>query len=288
MHSLEKSGNEQSFKKEAQVHGHRGAAGKWPQNSLQGFLYAVDLGVDAIEMDVVISRDREVVVSHEPYMASDYMLTSNGKPIARKQERDYNLYHMDYSEIKKFDAGSKWDFRFFWKKRIKTYKPRLGEVIQAVENRIAKKQLKPVTYSVELKSVPGEYGQFQPKPEEFIELVMPILKNHQLEHRLIIQSFDPNLLNIFHLKYPGVKVSYLVMKGDPKEQLEKLQFIPDFFSPHYIGIRNKTYVDSLHQKNIKVIPWTVNRRSDIKRMLNFGVDAIISDYPERVIKELQK
>ena len=271
-----------------QVHGHRGAAGEWPQNSLQGFLYAVDLGVDALEMDVVISKDRKVVVSHEPYMASAYMLTPRGEAISHKKERDYNLYHMEYSEIKKFDAGSKWDFRFFRKKRIKTYKPTLEEVILAVENRIANKQLKPVTYSVEIKSVPREYGEFQPQPEDFIQLVMQILKKHQIEHRLIIQSFDSNLLNILHSKYPGVKVSYLVEHGDTIKNLEKLNFKPDFYSPHHTAIQSRALVDFLHHKNIGVFTWTVNRKRDIRKMLHFGVDAIISDYPKRVIKEHQK
>ena len=271
-----------------QVFGHRGAAGIWPQNSLQGFLYAVDLGVDAIEMDVVISGDKKVVVSHEPYMASDYVLTPGGEPITHEEERDYNLYRMDYSEIKKFDAGSKFDPRILWKKRMKTYKPLLEEVIETVEDRLRQEELKPVIYSIELKSDPSDYGSFQPEPAEFIDLVMEILKKNELEDRLIMQSFDPNLLNVFHSKYPEKKISYLSMKGDPQEQLEKLQFTPDYFSPHHFEIKNKAYVDALHQKNIKVIPWTVNRRRHIKKMLNFGVDGIISDYPRRVINRVKK
>ncbi|MGB7785135.1 MAG: glycerophosphodiester phosphodiesterase family protein [Salinimicrobium sp.] len=274
--------------KTTEVHGHRGAAGHRAQNSLQGFQYAVDHGVDAIEMDVVISKDKQVVVSHEPYMASDYVLTPNGKPIAHARERSYNLYEMEYSEIKKFDIGSKWDFRFFWKKREKTYKPLLEEVIEAVEDQIQEKKLKPVVYSIELKSVPREYGSFQPQPEEFINLVVPILKKYRLEDRLIIQSFDPNLLNLLHEKYPEIKISYLSENPDTQRQLSRLDFAPDYYSLDHRLIHDKKFVDSLKAQNIKVIAWTVNRNRDIRKMLNFGVDAIISDYPERVIKQQQK
>lgn len=273
---------------QTQVHGHRGAAGHWPQNSLQGFLYAVDLGVDAIEMDVVISKDKKVVVSHEPYMASDYVLTPNGQEIPHAKERTYNLYDMDYEEIRKFDAGSKWDFRFFWKKRIKTYKPTLEEVIEAVENRIQEKQLSPIIYSIELKSDPREYGKFQPEPSEFINLVLPILKQHQLMDRLLIQSFDPNLLNELHKTHPEIPVSYLVMRGNPEKKLEKLNFTPDYYSTRHFLIKDKSFVTDLKARNIKVIAWTVNRRRDIRKMLRLGVDAIISDYPDRVLEERKK
>ena len=223
----------------AQVHGHRGAAGHRPQNSLEGFLYAVDLGVDALEMDVVISKDKQVVVSHEPYMASDYVLTPKGKEIPHARERSYNLYKMDYAEIREFDIGSKWDFRFFWKKRVKASKPLLETVVETVETHIKEKNLKPVTYSIELKSVPSEYGEFQPQPEEFIDLVMPILERHKFKDRLIIQSFDANLLNLLHARYPEIPVSYLVENDNPEKQLAKLDFTPDFYSADHRFIRTK-------------------------------------------------
>ncbi len=271
-----------------QVHGHRGAAGHYPQNSIPGFLYAVDLGVDALELDIVISGDQQLVVSHEPFMAAAYVLTPEAGAISAAREKDLNLYKMEYSEIRQYDSGSKADPQYPQKKNIKTYKPLLTEVFETVENHISKRGLKTVIYSIEIKSVPGEYDLFQPPPESIIELLIPLLKKYRLEERVILQSFDVNLLNLLHARYSTFPISYLVNKPNPEKQLAKLDFTPDYYGAYFKLIRQEGFMDFLKARNIKVIAWTVNETEDIKEMLRLGVDAIVSDYPEKVLKQLQR
>lgn len=271
-----------------QVHGHRGEAGNYPENSLPAFLSAVEKGVDAIEMDVVISGDKKVVVSHDPYMAAGYMMTPHGKKISKRDEESYNLYQMSYASIKEFDGGSKFNRLFPKQKKMKTYKPLLEEVIDSIENSTSQNNLRAVVYNIELKSDPGRYGDFQPYPEEFSELVLKVIREKGIEDRVILQSFDPILLNVLNKDRPRVKLSFLVTSRDIEKNLSRLDFLPDIYSPRYKIVRLKEQVDEIKAKNMKIIPWTVNKRKHIKRMIKLGVDGIITDYPEKVLQELNR
>ena len=91
--------------KDIELHGHRGARGLWPENSIYGFLKAIELGVDVLELDVVVAGNKEILVSHDPFFNPLICLDPNGNEIGA--EDDYNIYRMTYSEIKKFDCGSK-------------------------------------------------------------------------------------------------------------------------------------------------------------------------------------
>lgn len=271
-----------------EVCGHRGEAGNYPENSIPGFLIAVKSGVQSLEMDVVVSADNKVVVSHEPYMSSAYMIDPKGKPIPRKMERSYNLYTMDYDSIRKFDGGSRENEKFPNQKKLKTYKPLLEEVIEQVENFTYTNELSRVRYMIEIKSDPNNYNHYQPEPSEFVDLVMEVVKRKGITDRAVIKSFDPRLLNILHEKYPNTTVSYLVRKKGIVHNLSLLHFTPEIYSPHYKLIRNTNFVDSIHAREMKLIPWTVNRKRNIKKMIQLGVDGLITDYPERAMKALRQ
>ena len=268
--------------KKVEIHGHRGDRGHFPENSIPAFLSALQKGVDVIEMDVVISKDKKVVVSHEAFMASAYVLQPNGANISKEEERNFNLYEMNYAEIKTFDAGSKINQKFLQQQKIKTYKPLLSEVISVVENFTKKHQLPSVKYNIELKSVVEDYGIFQPEPEEFVHLVAQVLKDHQIENRMILQSFDIQILEEIYLKHPSFTLAYLVEDGEATANLKKLSFTPSIYSPHFTLVSSQK-VKKLQQQKIKVIPWTVNTTKDLQQMMEFGVDGIISDYPELAI-----
>jgi glycerophosphoryl diester phosphodiesterase len=110
---------------------------------------------------------------------------------------------------------------------------------------------------------------------------------------VVLQSFDINVLKILHWQQQSslyFDISFLVEPEDDNEidsNLEKLGFKPDIWSPNF-SVLSKTKVDYLHQKGIKVIPWTVNEISDMSQMLNLGCDGIITDYPDRAIAYIQK
>ncbi len=271
-----------------QVQGHRGERGHSPENTIFGFKNAILKGVDVIELDVVVSKDNKVVVSHEPYMASLYVLTPTGQSIVKAEEKQFNLYKMTYDSIKTFEVGLKGNVRFPQQKRISAYKPLLSEVIDSVETFIKQQQLRPVAYNIEIKSVPSQYGVYQPQPDKMVDLVMQVLNSKAIAGQWNIQSFDPAVLNIMHKAYPEVVLAYLVGKGGVQDNLKLLDFTPQIYSPNYKLVKTKAMVDSVKAKQMELIPWTVNDSLDIKRQIHLGVDGIITDYPEKLILQNKK
>src|SRR5258706_6841771 len=110
------------------IQGHRGARGLKPENTIPAFLTALDTGVTTLEMDVVITRDKQVVVSHEPWMSAGICTNAFGKPVKEKEEKKYNLYRMTYEEIKQFDCGSRGDVKFPGEGKMKAVKPLPSDV----------------------------------------------------------------------------------------------------------------------------------------------------------------
>lgn len=272
--------------KKVEVQGHRGERGHSPENTIIGFKNAILKGVDVIELDVVISKDKKVVVSHEPYMSSLYVLTPQGDSISKAEEKQYNLYQMTYDSIKTFEVGLKGNIKFPEQKRIKAYKPLLSEVIDSIEAFVSAHKLTSVGYNIEIKSVPSQYEVYQPQPGVMVDLVMQVLNAKTIAGKWNIQSFDPVILNKMHEKYPDVTLAYLVSKGDFKENLKLLNFAPNIYSPNYKLIKTKAIVDTIKAKNMKLIPWTVNDSIAISEQIHFGVDGIITDYPEKVLTQI--
>ncbi len=266
------------------LQGHRGARGILPENSLQAFQKAIDLGVNTLELDVVVSKDSLIVVSHDPYMNPKICSTPQGQQISDKSE--FNLYKMTYDEIKSFDCGSQQHPDFPKQKTMSTFKPLLTEVIQMTTDNLREKGRR-VSLNIELKSSPDTDDVYHPGPDEFVELVMKTLKSQMIPlNKINIQSFDKRIIQYVIDHYPRISTAYLVEEGDFYENLEDLGRTPQIYSPIY------TIVDSLdikraHDSGVKVIPWTVNKISDMQELLELGVDGIITDYPNRA-KALHK
>ncbi|WP_236638710.1 glycerophosphodiester phosphodiesterase family protein [Leeuwenhoekiella aestuarii] len=269
------------------VQGHRGERGNLPENSIPAFLGALRKGVDVLELDVVISKDKKVVVSHEPVMLPLYMSTPKGDSIPQGDAEKYNLYEMDYAEIKQFDGGSKGNVRFPKQQKLKTYKPLLSEVFDTVAATIKAENLKPVKFNIEIKSIPEEYGVFQPEPREFVDLVMQVIQQSKAEDLVNIQSFDTQILEVMHNQYPDIELAYLVENGKFQNNLKQLSFTPEIYSP-YFKLLDSAEVNKIHEASLKVIPWTVNEPEDIDAVIMLQVDGIITDYPERVLKALKQ
>jgi glycerophosphoryl diester phosphodiesterase len=269
---------------QVQVQGHRGDRGNFPENTIPAFISAVKKGVDVIELDVVVSKDKKVVVSHEPFMHSLYVLTPSGDSISENKQESFNIYKMPYDSIKKFDSGSKGNRLFPNQQKQKTYKPLLSEAIDSVETYIAENNLKPVSYNIELKSSEDKYGKYQPAPEEFVNLVMEVIQNKNIEQKMNLQSFDVNILNEIHKSYPEVETAYLIYTEGIEKNLALLDFQPEIYSPHYELVKDTAFVDSIKSMEMKLIPWTVNEPKAIKKMIELNVDGIITDYPERIIE----
>jgi len=269
--------------KEFDLQGHRGYRGLYPENSTIGFLKSLDVGVNTIELDVVISKDKHVVVSHEPWISKNICIDQNGNRIINDKE-NFNIYSMEYNEIKKFDCGIIGNEKFPNQKKISVFKPTLSYITKIIENYIKEKGYKPVNYNIEIKSSNKTDLIFHPDVKEFSELVVNNIKNNKILERTTIQSFDFRVLKYINKNYPEIGLSVLVSENyDPQKNLDDLSFLPDIYSPNYKFI-NKEDLEYLKKKKIKIIPWTVNSYSDIAKILNLGVDGIISDYPERVLE----
>lgn len=259
---------------------HRGGRGLMPENTIPAMLHALDLGVQTLEMDVVISKDKKVVVSHDTYMASDFMRKPDGSDIGQQEAKQLLLYQLNYGEIKKFDAGSKPHPQFERQQKFKTYKPLLSALIDSVDAYVKKKGIKQPLYNIEIKSAPAGDGKEHPAPQEFVALVMEVCKSKKLGSRLTIQSFDVRPLQVLHKVYPDVTLSYLTANAKSLEDnLTILGFTPKIYSPYYKTVTGES-VKSVHEKGMQIVPWTVNTKEEIMRLTQLGVDGIISDYPD--------
>jgi len=268
--------------------GHQGARGIMPENTIPGMIKALDLDVNVLNMGVVISKDGEVVLSHEPYFNNEISIRPDGKPITFKDEKKYNMFEMDYEEIRKFDVGTKVHNRFPGQMKMKAYKPLLSETIDSVEAYVKKNKLAKPLYNIETALIRKGDGVFQPDASVFIEKIMEILKEKKLTKRVIIQSLDLRTLQYLHEYFPDIKTSLMVdEKQDFEEGIQALGFTPDYYSPYYVLV-GKGLVDRCHAAGVKVIPWTVNTAKDMNYLINLGVDGIITDYPNQYTRVMQQ
>jgi glycerophosphoryl diester phosphodiesterase len=265
------------------VQGHRGYRGLYPENTIPGFIKAIEIGCSTLELDVVITGDNEVLVSHEAYFNHKITSLSDGNYIEELNERDYNIYKMKLSEIRNYDVGMKPHPNFPRQKKFKITKPTLNEVFSACEKFIKDNKLKKVNYNIEVKY---ESESFNPPPAKFVKLVLEVIEKNKLSSRCNIQSFSHTIMNETKFQNPKMKTAILI--GDTlgiDYHLSKLTFTPDIYSP-YFELVDEDLISTLKNKGIKIIPWTVNDSRNIRKLLNLNVDGIITDYPEVVIEIL--
>lgn len=266
------------------IQGHRGARGLMPENTIPAFQEALRLGVTTMEMDIVISADGEVVVSHDPYLSHEFCLTREGKEISEAEEKTFNLFKMNYADIRMCDCGSKLHPRFPQQKKMRAYKPLLSEAIDSIEAYVKAHHLKPVRYNIETKISPEGDGVFHPAPDSVVKLLTAIVREKGIWDRTTIQSFDDRSLQILHQSYPKISLALLVEDSlSVEEHLTRLGFSPDIYSPDY-HLLSEEVIQQLHNKNIKVIPWTVNTREEMDALIKMGVDGIITDYPNLILR----
>ncbi|WP_113636435.1 glycerophosphodiester phosphodiesterase family protein [Nubsella zeaxanthinifaciens] len=262
-----------------EVQGNRGARGLMPENTIPGMIKALEVGATTLKMEVVISKDKQVVVSQEPYFNHAISISPTGEEITLKNEKKFNIYQMNYQEVKQFDVGSKPNPRFPQQEKFRVEKPLLSDLIDKVEFFVAKKKKPKPHYNIETKLIRKGDGEFQPSPEEYVELIMAVIKDKKLEKRVTIHSFDIRTLQYLHQKYPQIPTSLGIdEKEDFENNIKALGFTPTIYSP-YMPLVGKGLVDKCHAAGVKIIPWTVNTVKDINYLKNLGVDGIVTDYP---------
>lgn len=262
--------------------GHRGARGLMPENTIIAMRHAIDLDITTLEMDTHITKDGKVVVTHDDYLSPGFMLTPEGKEIPEADAKKYAVYQMNYADLKKFDIGSKFHTGFPQQQKIKTYIPLLSDLIDDVQQYTKGK--KQMFYNIETKCSAKGDGVVNPGPEEFVKLLMDVIEKKGITPYVVIQSFDKRTLQVLNKKYPHVCTSYLVSNKKTVEQnLSDLGFNPFILSPAYKMV-DADLIKKCHDRNIKVIPWTVNTQEEIDTLKQLNVDGIISDYPNLLVK----
>ena len=269
---------------QSEVHGHRGCRGLRPENTLSAFLHALALGVDVIELDVVISSDNQVVVSHEPWLNPLICLDPDGHIIALAEAKQHNLHQMPYATIRRCDCGQLRHPNFPEQVSEPAHKPLLSEVLAALEAAVLTLGRAPVGYSIELKSSPEGDHIFHPAPPEFLALVLAELTAAQVLSRTTLLCFDLRILRLAHQLRSDVATCLLVEDDLPwASSIRSLGFTPTTFGPDFTSVT----AGSVHAlrtdfPGLRLVPWTVNDRADMQRLLALGVDGLTTDYPNRM------
>lgn len=272
------------------LQGHRGCRGILPENTIQSFCHALELGVTSLEMDTVISKDKQVVVSHEPYMSHEICTQPNGEEITSTNEKEFNLYQLTYDKIKQFDCGLKPYPRFPTQIKQTAYKPLLSEMFEEITKfaeKIARKT--PFYFNIETKSKQETDNIFHPSPDIFAALLFEVIEKYGMSARTMIQSFDVRTLQWLHDNDKNINLSLLVEPDDMTGEItpfltkiEELGFIPEIYSPFYELVTPDLMIFA-KKNQMKVIPWTVNDREIMQKLKEMGVDGVITDYPNLVL-----
>jgi glycerophosphoryl diester phosphodiesterase len=252
-----------------------------PENTIPAMLKAIDLGVTTLETDIAITKDKKVILSHEPFFNHEISIKPNGALVTEAEEKSLNIYKMQYSDVKGFDVGLKPHPRFPEQQKIKLSKPLLSDMIDSVEAYCKNKKLPLPYYNIETKTNALTDHLYHPPPAEFVDLLMAVVLSKGIQGRVIIQSFDFRTLKYLHQKHPRIKTAMLIEDFDKRtmeEQLTSLGFLPTIYSPEY-SLLSENLIKVCHEKGIKIIPWTVNSKEEIERLRALNVDGIITDFP---------
>lgn len=269
------------------VQGHRGARGLFPENSLTGFKGALDIGVSTLELNVCMSSDAYIVVSHEPWMNADICINMAGERIPKEDEQIYNLYQMSYHAIANYDCGSIGNPEFPNQQKVKSSKPTLERAVLFSDQHAQSTNRVLPHYNIEIKRRKGYDNVFHPSYQFFAQSVIHEIQKLGIQSRSTVQSFDVQTLEYIYQNNPEQPLALRVFNDEGVENnLKKLSFTPVIYSPSYT-LLTEAERQLLKKKKIKVIPWTVNETVDMERMLELDVDGIITDYPNRLMDLLK-
>jgi glycerophosphoryl diester phosphodiesterase len=264
-----------------EVQGHRGARAMRPENTLPAFDYALQVGVDTLELDVLVTKDDHLIVGHDPLLNPDICLGPSGErlPASGVRVRDLTL-----AELKRYDCGSLKHPRFSEQTPIpKTTMPTLDEVFELVK-RSKHPAAAAVKLNIETKSVPGE-PELSPGPEAFAALMVDALRKSGLLARCTLQSFDHRTLVAAKRLEPKLVTAALTSDNLLDFVAVAKAIGAGIISPDKQWITAPD-VERLHAAGVRVIPWTANTEVDWQRLVDLGVDGIITDDPAKLLRWL--
>ncbi len=272
---------------ETTIHGHRGCRGWWPENTIKSFQEALCFGATAIELDIVLTKNGDVLVSHDPYMHHTICSKPDFSTISEVEELSLNIFEMTTEEAQQYCVGIVPHSKFPEQHLYRTSKPLLKDAItQTILFAHSNLKLKkPTLWNIEIKSKQEWDNIFHPEPAQYVESFLKHFNAVPIKDCSVIQSFDARILEELHNQDPSLRLVYL---SDSKamsviEKLSELSFVPFGFSPNYLLLNDDT-IHTCTDRNIELMVWTVNEVEDLKRMLDIGIRHIITDYPDRIIE----
>jgi glycerophosphoryl diester phosphodiesterase len=260
------------------LQGHRGARGHAPENTLAGFELAAAMGVTTLELDVGVTRDGVVVIHHDRALNPDLARGPDGRWIAEPRPL---IHALSFDELQRYDIGrirpdSEYARHFPQQKPIDgTRIPRLAELFARAGSKLR--------FNIETKISPQAPQETLP-PAPFARALIAEIRKAGVEKRSTIQSFDWRTLKVVEREAPEIATAYLT--GRRNADPEKVHAAGGrLWSPDFTTLTPQTAA-AARRLGLKIIPWTVNEKADIERLLKLGVDGIITDYPERVREAL--
>jgi glycerophosphoryl diester phosphodiesterase len=264
------------------VQGHRGARAIWPENTLRGFEYAIEVGVDGIELDLAVTGDGHVVVTHDLKLNPKRVLNERGQRLTKTVP----VRALSLAELTTYDVGSIRHPKFPSQNLCPGARiPTLVEVIGLIQ-RSTTPTAKTLQLNLEFKSVPAA-TDLGPAPSDYVDLVLGILKTCGFTDRCIFQSFDHRILQEIKKRNADLPISPLIAGTFPDLKAMALHLGAKSVSPEW-GWFTAQVVRELHQSDIQVVTWTVNEPREWQLLLDMGVDVAITDDPEALIRYLSR
>jgi len=283
------------------IQGHRGARGLMPENTLPAFTRALEIGVTTLELDCGLTRDGVVVVSHDPALNPDLTRDSAGHWL---EATGPTIASLTYDQLQRYDVGrlkpgAEYARRFPRQQAVDgTRMPRLADVF-ALTGRLKNDV---VRFNIETKISPLKPEETA-APDVFVRALLQAIRDANMETRVTIQSFDWRTLQIVQTEAPTIPTAYLSAQRTSPDNIQEesasspwtaglhpSQFtgsVPRMvkaaggriWSPYH-GDLSADALEEAHALGLTVVPWTVNNETDMRRLVAWGVDGIISDYPD--------
>lgn len=282
------------------IYGHRGARGVLPENTLESFKYLFENNIRAYETDILISKDNIPVITHDFKLDPSYTKDVNGNWI---EDENIKIIDLTYEEILKYDVGtlnklSRYGRKFINQKSLDNQKiPKLSDLLKLSSDN----DFDDLLINLEIKSTPIEEG-LTPSPEEMVKIVIDEVGRSNLSDKIIYSSFDWRVLREIKERDPKIPRAHLTSgaKGKIYDKSPWLDFTPlhsevelpklikalggSAWHPNYKDV-NKEIIEISRNEGLPVNVWTVNKEQDMLRMIDYGVDGIMTDYPLK-LKEL--
>jgi glycerophosphoryl diester phosphodiesterase len=290
------------------LQGHRGARGLLAENTLPSFALALQMEVTTLELDVVVTQDDELVISHDPALNPDITRDAQGRFLGSKGP---DIRQLTFEQLQSYDVGrinptTRYSQIFPAQKGQDGVRiPRLKDLFELVKNQ-GNTQVK---FAIETKITPQRPDQ-TPEPERFVQLLLQEIKAHGMSERVQILSFDWRTLQAVQKTAPGMPTVYItaqlaaldnlgIKSGQPSAWTAGFQHAQHGSVPKMIKAAGGTHWSSFWREldaqkvreaqslGLKVLAWTVNDRQSMGQMLDLGVDGLVTDRPD-IAAELLK